>query len=390
MAKDRSLHLGFLDGLRGLAGVYVLLFHEATPKLEHSGALSPPLQLLANVLYPGRHSVVFFIVLSGYSLMLPLARAGTWELVGGFRKYVWRRARRILPPYYAALVASLALIVAYNVLGSRMAGAKTVDAALGLGSIVSHLLLVHNLSFDWVYRINGPMWSVATEWQIYFLFPLLLLPLARRIGLVATTALAWVVTSAPSFLLPDEHSLWWASPWFVGSFTLGALGARLTFGAATSAEPRRELPWGKLTWLAFGVVVVLLWVDPPWRFPLIDFPISVFAFCWINACAQLTQRGASNWMLRLLQSRFLVYLGGFSYSIYLVQHPILRLSEKVFNSLRLSHDANLLAHLLLVTPVVLAVAWVFAELFERPFTVGGVLLPALKRRLASRGATGLG
>jgi hypothetical protein len=31
-----------------------------------------------------------------------------------------------------------------------------------------------------------------------------------------------------------------------------------------------------------------------------------------------------------------------------------------------------------------AVAWVFSELFERPFTSGGVLIPALRRRFSAR------
>ncbi|KQQ49725.1 hypothetical protein ASF68_18010 [Plantibacter sp. Leaf314] len=36
--------------------------------------------------------------------MLPVARTTNFELRGGFWRYLWRRAKRILPPYYASFV----------------------------------------------------------------------------------------------------------------------------------------------------------------------------------------------------------------------------------------------------------------------------------------------
>lgn len=389
MPQDARLRLHFLDALRGLAAFYVLLFHEATAKVETAVPQATSFGVLRAILNEGRHSVVFFIVLSGFSLMLPVVRSGGMELVGGFGRYVKRRARRILPPYYAALLVSIAVIVAYNQLTIRLGGEPVVDAALTPGSILSHVLLVHNLSFDWAYRINGPMWSVATEWQIYFVFALALLPLWRRLGGAATVVLAWVVTSLPIFLLPPEVNLYWASPWFVGSFMLGAYGAKLAFSPTISGEERRRIPWPALTWLSFASVVLIAVFWPNGPFPIVDLAVSLFAMSWINACVQLSAAPAHGWMLRILQWRPFVYLGGFSYSLYLVQHPLLRLSEKVLNRLGLSADANLLSHLVFVTPVVLVVAWLFAELFERPFTTGGVLLPALMRRLRPAKATAI-
>ena len=42
------------------------------------------------------------------------------------------------------------------------------------GVVLSHLLLVHNLDERWIFKVDPPLWSVATEWQIYWLFPGLL------------------------------------------------------------------------------------------------------------------------------------------------------------------------------------------------------------------------
>jgi peptidoglycan/LPS O-acetylase OafA/YrhL len=393
--KQPPLRLHFLDGLRGLASLYVLLFHEVTIKLDGHGELSPGMRWLSALLGEGHFAVVFFIVLSGFSLMLPVARSGTGELVGGFGRYIYRRARRILPPYYAALAISLALIVAFNTLGQRFVKGPTLDAALQPGSVISHLFLFHNLSFDWAYRINGPMWSVATEWQIYFIFALALLPLFRGFrahGALVTIALGFLVGSLPFFLLPPAANYWWACPWFIGSFALGMWGALIGFAPQYVGSFLRERArWALFALVAFAVVIAICAfgkVEAPVH-PLIDLVVSLFAIFWINALVQQSRRRSAEpgqpaqpgLIARFLGSKALVYLGGFSYSLYLVQHPVLRFTEKVFGRFAISADALVAIHLLLVTPLAVAVAWLFSEFFERPFTTGGTILPALRRRL---------
>src|SRR5262245_54424585 len=102
--REPRQRLSFLDGLRGLACLYVLLFHELTVKVEGASELSRPMRWLRAWFGQGHFSVVFFIVLSGFSLMLPVVRSESRDLAGGFKGYMRRRARRILPPYYAAVV----------------------------------------------------------------------------------------------------------------------------------------------------------------------------------------------------------------------------------------------------------------------------------------------
>jgi peptidoglycan/LPS O-acetylase OafA/YrhL len=380
----RRLH--FLDGLRAVAAFYVLLFHEFTGDVVGHGDLSRGMNWLQALLYRGHFSVVIFIVLSGFSLMLPIARASSGRLESGMTTFFRRRARRILPPYYAALALSCVFVAVQNVLGSGLGLGKPVEgAALTPGSIVSHLLLLHNLTYQWVYRINGPLWSVATEWQIYFVFALLLLPLYRRVGLTTTVAFAWVVGAFPFFAFSSETNLWWACPWFVGSFALGMAGAVIAYDKRYETFFWRRVPWGLTACglLLCVVVVIATGRIDIWSLPSTDLLVSLFAFAWINAMVQQssTPGRMPGAVLRLLSSKPLVYLGGFSYSLYLVQFPLVRLAERLLVRLPLSYDAILAGQLLLVTPVVIALAWVFSELFERPFTTGGVLLPLIRRRL---------
>ncbi len=287
-AKTRRPRLYYLDGLRGLAAFYVLLFHATTVMTTGHSKLPLPLRIITVLANRGHFGVVVFIVLSGFSLMLPMAMAGDARLSGGFGNYVRRRARRILPPYYAALVFSIAILAGFNTFGRWLGlGSKVESTALSPGSVLSHVFLVHNLWFGLAFRINGPMWSVATEWQIYFILALALLPLIRRTNILVVVGAAWIITSLPQFFLPDAYNFYWAGPWLVGSFTLGMLGAVIGFSPAWRESAwRTRCPWGWLAVACMATVVVLVATGraDAWPGPVADLAVSLFAMCIINAC----------------------------------------------------------------------------------------------------------
>ena len=89
--------LAGLDGLRGLAALYVLFDHcwlLTYPGFPHDNG---PWWL--GWLMFGHLAVVFFLVVSGFSLGAGPARSG-WRL-GSTARYARRRAWRLLPPYWA-------------------------------------------------------------------------------------------------------------------------------------------------------------------------------------------------------------------------------------------------------------------------------------------------
>ncbi len=185
---EKRLHLPYLDGLRGLASLYVVLVH-----VEPGIGEQLPIHwfFFVRAMKYGAFSVISFIVLSGYVLMLPVARSENGHLPGNLINYLKRRSRRILPPYYMALLICL-LIGAVVFIFEKFTGFQWNEVA-GIGSfspkfslidVISHLLLVHNFGEHTYITINSPMWTIATEWQMYFLFPLLLLPIWWRSGLL--------------------------------------------------------------------------------------------------------------------------------------------------------------------------------------------------------------
>lgn len=75
-------------------------------------------------------------------------------------------------------------------------------------------------------------------------------------------------------------------------------------------------------------------------------------------------------LLRFLQSKPLVAIGGFSYSYYLVHDPVVAVLRLVLKPLPLGYPASVWLLLALTIPVSLPVAYLFHRVCERPFMPG--------------------
>ncbi len=252
--------LDFMHGLRGLLALVVVLFHLTlvTPQLNARG-LS---RFLAIPLLHGYLAVPAFLVLSGFLLSVPLVlRSGQFS--GGLRGFFWRRSVRILPPYYASYVLHLVFFVAMAWLLKRRGGVPDpmVDDqmlhAYTAGNLLSHLLLIHNLVPVWAGALGGVFWTIACEWQVYFLFALVLVPLWRRFGLWAAVLLALVVAAV---LIEARARNWWhyITPEMIPVFTCGMVAAEIILGSGLLAHRMRGWHWGGITLGLLGVLVAVV------------------------------------------------------------------------------------------------------------------------------------
>jgi peptidoglycan/LPS O-acetylase OafA/YrhL len=365
------VHLAYLDGLRALAASYVVGFHAVLG--FGGGDLTGPWGALRRAFAFGHEAVAVFIVLSGYCLMLPVVRSPGEKRAVALGSFMGRRAFRILPPYFAALAGSLALIALVGSLRTPHSGTIWDDSLPGLelGAIVSHVLVVHNWFPAWSYQINGPLWSVATEWQIYFLFPLVLLPMWRRFGPLATLGLAAVLGYSP--LLFARASAAVAIPWYVLLFTFGMIAAAIGF---SQAQPFAQLRsgvrwqlWCSAVWL--GCVALAMGNGQFWfaHKPLADLLVGLATttlLVYLTGRASSSERGR---LLELLESRPLVGLGHFSYSLYLTHLPVLALVYFTLRPLGWPPSLLSLALLALGASASLGVAYLFHVAVERHFIV---------------------
>jgi peptidoglycan/LPS O-acetylase OafA/YrhL len=342
--------LAGLDGVRGLAALYVVLDHVFLRAFPGYPVDRAP--FWAAWLIYGRFAVVVFIVLSGFSLALAPARRGF--RLDGIARFASRRAWRILPPYWAALLFSLA--VAWLVVPPP--GQALPDAR----SVVVNGLLVQNLVQ--AATPDRSFWSIALEAQLYVLLPLLLLVVRRRGAFVMVGAVTLVV-AALGIAGPHVHRLdvlvVQSPPDLAALFALGVLAAGLV-GA------RRSRPWPLLaTAAAAPVLATIAWQGSVWtldRLLWIDLALGPAVACLLVGLAS----GRPATLLRVLDARPLRSLGRFSYSLYLTHGPIVVVVyEEVVSGRMRSGVPAFLVTAALAVPLTIAFAWVFAAVFELPF-----------------------
>ena len=374
--------VGFVDGLRGIAALYVVVAHAlainmpvtatASGGIYGTGSLwDRALYLVADAsIVFSRYGVVLFIVLSGCSLMLPIARSEDGRLPGGLWMYVRRRARRILPPYYAAVLLSLGLIAV--VPGMATASIAWWEGALpawDLDVLLSHALLIHNLSPDWAYRINPPLWTIPIEWQIYFVFPIVLLPVWRRYRETGAIVVAFAIGLA-IYVAAGPDRMVHSAPWFLGLFALGMAAAVFGFSRDRPGPiPQRWLlPVVGMALGAFLLAAAII------RLAAIEFAMGgwiadvIFGFAtavFVVYCARDGEHRLGH-ARRFLGARPVVTLGWFSYSLYLVHAPILVVIALGFRAVGIPPALYVPA---VVAGIIIAVvaAWAFHLVFERPF-----------------------
>ncbi len=342
-----------LDGIRGLAALFVVVNHvflRAFPgyPVDHAPFWA------AWFIY-GRFAVVVFIVLSGFSLALSPARDG-WRL-DGILNFARRRARRILPAYWAALAFSLA--VAWLVIPQPGQGVP------GLGSVAVNGLLVQNLVG--APSPNRAFWSMAVEAQLYLAFPLLLL-LARRWGAMLMVATVTVAVAAVGIVGPHISRLdtfvIQSPPDLAALFALGILSA----GIVGAGRTLRSWPW---PWLALAaaapVLATICWQGSVWTLThlfWVDLALGPAIACLLAGL--VTGRPAP--LLRLLDARPIRALGDSSYSLYLTHAPIVAVVSGLIVAGRVGRGVPaFLVSLALVLPLTIVFARAFASVFERPF-----------------------
>jgi len=358
------LHLKFLDGVRGLAALYVAIYHchmiAGNPQVGGPGVKHGAWSAWMNF---GHTSVCVFIVLSGFVLMLPCIGSGRVELKGGFWTFIKRRFRRIFPPYWAALFFSL--LVVY--LGRRL-HLHSAPNSLTPGAIWSHVFMVHNFWKAWAEKIDGPLWSVATEWDIYLVFALVLMPIVVRYGHVINLLFAVVIGLVCHFLFPGLDQ---ACPWFIGLFAMGMSAAVICNnqnGIALGTNYGNLC--GALS-IIFSCIVLILnsSIFPPQsvlhRNFVVDIWVGLAMMCFIMYCILKKQSSPNLLPVRILENPYIVKLGAFSYSFYLI-HQVLLYGVDVILRKRLTGDAELIG-LLASLPLLLAISYLFYCLFERRF-----------------------
>ncbi len=341
----------FLDGLRAVLALYVTVHHAWLTVADRDHAT------LSRYFFPltfGHYAVCFFIIVSGFCLMLPTLKNG-FVLSHGLGAFLQRRAWRILPPYYFALLLSLVLI--YLFIHAKTGTRWDASLPVTPRDIGAHLVLVQNFVSGDTFKINHVFWSIAVEWQIYFVFPVLLLGW-RALGAASTLLATIMISTFMEFGCARFFDLH-ASIHFIGLFALGMMAADYSFRPG-----QKIVPWKRAALLVLLAFCAFFYLDRHRHFVLADLAFGCVAAS-LMAFVSLRPHG---WLHRFLDFRPLVFIGYFSYSLYLLHAPLLQLLWQYPLAPLQSHP-NLMCMALIVlgVPLIVLASYLFHLCCERPF-----------------------
>ncbi len=328
--------LNTLQACRGAAAILVVLFHAsgsifALPKYFDCKPFGP----LFDFGYAG---VDFFFVLSGFLMMH--VHAKDLGRPHALANYFFKRFTRIYPAYWVILAAVLPV---YFLVPGFGAGHERDP-----GVIVRSVLLLPEPESRLVLVVA---WTLVHEVFFYVLFAALILN--RRFGVLIFVAWAFGMLASP----------WLAD--YAWSFLFSPMNARFLVGIGVAiALQQWRLP--RPLWIASlgGVLFLGAGLADSYAGPL-DWAGQMMGYMLGGALvvAGVVEAERSN---RLSVPGWLTYLGGASYSIYLVHFPALSLLAKLATMSGL--DAWLPGQVLFFSIVLgaLAVSWVFHRLVEQP------------------------
>jgi peptidoglycan/LPS O-acetylase OafA/YrhL len=353
-----------IDGLRGIACLMVLYYHTWVafarpewPSLPLGGRHLSLSRLFAR----GYGGVDLFFVLSGFCLSFPVLSKP--QRVVNWGKYALARIRRIVPPYWAALFLFGAMSLMVRNTPAQQWFRGDLDWP-GLRSFVIDGMLF------WKRILTGPFWTLTLEWRWYFVFPLCIL-LWRRTN-AWTVLLVSLPLAALSLLVKYRWNLEHAFAWeggvfrYLPLFGLGILASELA--VTRGRNPLERVLVDQARW---GLLLAIVWL---FLFPAGDGQmftlggtvqrIGTFGLvAFFATIAAVRDPGVE----RVLAWRPLVWVGTFSYSLYLLHAPFIWAEGYWVTGHVHSHAAMLACYVLAVPASMVLAAFVFFLLFERPF-----------------------
>ena len=323
-----------LDGLRGMAILFVLLFHYVADQgvWINAGAGAEPGSLLDHfqrLFAAGWAGVDLFFVLSGFLIggILLDARASPRY----FGTFYARRFYRIIPLYYLWIAAFFLLILtplrgALRGLPGLFSGnpEKWSTVPVYFLFLQNSVQMMHgNFGTAWL----GQLWSLAIEEQFYLLMPLAVrfLPLRKLVPLLLLAVIGAPIARVAFMHLVPQHP---AAPYVLTLCRADALSIGVLLAAAWRNREWKDRFLRYRTWalilccLPLTATAFLMFLNPSpysraaaaWGFSAIDASCAVLLIVavlfpsgpWASVC---------RWPL-------LVELGRLSYCLYVIHQAV--------------------------------------------------------------------
>ena len=310
--------LSELDSLKGIACLFVLLFHYTT-QYAKAFETEATLQLL-NFKYGG-YGVDLFFVISGFVILLTINKVKTPK------EFIYKRFSRLYPTFWICVCITFFLVNA----------SELNIYQRDLNELVVNLTMVPDI-FG-VKRIDGAYWSLLPELFFYFLmFNLLIFNKVKSINLICFIWLLLIGINSYSDVMPIRVLL---NLRFGYLFILGINFYKIKV---------REANWQNHLLIILSFFTSFFVNDSLIKHTIVALIIAVF---------YLFSYGYLKW----LKFKFLIKIGEISYALYLLHQFIgFVIISKLIN---LGVESGVVL-LIVPTVIVLILAFFVTEYMEKP------------------------
>lgn len=280
MAEARTSRgrLTELDALRGIGALCVVIFHYSTRFHE----LFPQASHVPFSFPGGNYRVLLFFAISGFAIFFTLDR------VHSVADFIMNRVARLYPAYVVAMLLTLSIEYLAHVW----------QLLIGPVAIFANLTMLQGFAF--LPEVDGAYWTLTVEIAFYFcMMAIWKWTGCRRLEPVLA---GWLALRGLYFLWPDmpERIVMLFVLRYVPFFIIGILAHRVWSGRRSWAQ---QAPYCALVMVS--VVMMESW----------DVALVALALFGIFA-ALISGR------LHILNIRPLVWMGGISYSFYLIHQHV--------------------------------------------------------------------
>jgi peptidoglycan/LPS O-acetylase OafA/YrhL len=353
-----------LDGIRAVAFLLIFILH-------------------TDYFYFGWVGVQLFFVLSGFLITDILLRMKEKFPAGPFfAKFYGRRFLRIFPLYYFYLALMFGITTALIAVGYKAGYMHRFQAHLPYA--ITYLYNFFNASslHDADSWLIGHFWSLSVEEQFYIIWPLLIFLTPQKhlkklflavilLGPVFRLLITFLYRQSFPLLSDNMPVAVYVLPFsHLDAFAFGAYASRFKF-----PRPKLQL----LLLLAFipltgfatqyiftgdvGVISALGFPYPLangfkqiWGYSLLDYFFAILIFSVVN----------EGLFIRILETRFMRYLGKISYGLYVYHFPVIWFVARI-RDLGVSDEAIAKPLTLLISfPLTLLIASLSYRYIEQP------------------------
>ena len=296
-----------LTPMRGIAALLVVIFH-----FEIVLVLFLPREI-SRFFSKCYLMVDLFFIMSGFIIYHVYGEFFKQNIyMASFNKYMRARLARVYPLHIFTLILTIILVASQHF---------KWDEFFNLHAIPTHVLMLQSFGLHSIYTWNVPAWSISAEFAAYIIFPLFAFVLYRFkiVTPIVISALIIFIYCLLAFKLSKANG------------TTGLYNLDQTYDYGYLRGIAGFLAGGMIYQLYIKKIFYFLKADTilvilsALLFACLHFGVTDLVFIPVFLLLVLSAAYNTGRVKRFLSNRFLQWLGDISYSVYLMQFPLMLL-----------------------------------------------------------------